>query len=110
MKSYAYCDIHILLKKWKNEVKTYLEVFVLIVPGPVIGVPLLEGVPVHRVGRDVPKEHTSRILFNVLEGSDVRLSNGWAGTYLPKEHTSGILFNILEGSDVRLSTGGHGCT
>ena len=34
------------------------------------------------MGRDVPKEHTSGILFNVLEGSDVRLSTGWAGMYL----------------------------
>ncbi len=32
----------------------HLEVFVLVVSGPVVRVPLLEGVPVHRVGGDVP--------------------------------------------------------
>ena len=37
----------------------YLEVLVLIVPGPVVGVPLLEGVPVHRVGGDVPAGNTN---------------------------------------------------
>jgi hypothetical protein len=32
----------------------HLEIFVLVVSGPVVRVPLLEGVPVHRVGGDVP--------------------------------------------------------
>ena len=31
-----------------------LEVLVLIVPGPVVGVPFLQGVPVDRMSRNIP--------------------------------------------------------
>ncbi len=69
----------------------HLEVLVLVVSRPVVGVPLLEGVPVHGVGRDVPEPGPYQPWQNFtqkrcnLQNNSVQLNHNAAMTPPPSQ-------------------------
>ena len=74
-----------------------LEVLVLVVAEPVVGVPLLEGVAVHRVSRDVAVQ--DRLLLNLQGICHV------IGLSQIKTFSSSIVISCLETSHVRCLVG-----